>query len=330
MAGPQKKAKQTNGFFPDEETMQQLSVYDNVSHIRPKKAKRDFLTLGKVVAPLARSREDFQDVKERKLPERERVERKVPRPNENIIRTWTCERCDLPTDGETLHGWLRNPRGDLVACPKCSPPVRAAQNRLKVGGYIADLVGQRVFLDKTNLPVNAERYSFTDYPGDQAYIDVVQRFVRGEVRYLLLTGGTGVGKTGLAISAVHELSTQGKQVLFITMGQYLDLLDNNTDYRAVNNHIREILHGVEILVLDELGVGEKEEISETQQIIELRYSLGLRTLITSNMTVDGLAAFWYNRRYEASNFQPGMRPVSRLKGWYRSVEMVGRDLRVEE
>lgn len=296
-----------------------------------------FTKVGKISAHLAKSRKAFANVPSRQIDDPEKPIYVLPEIAPPTSDEYTCEHCGQSvSESGNYHGWFRGPDGQPVECPVCSKPVIRARNRRKADTYLRALVHDGALLDTVNLPVDAHLCSLAKYPGKQEYIGLIQEFIDGDATELFFTGLTGRGKTGLAISAVHEIWKQRKQVLFMPMERYLDLLKENFRDGAQPNHIKQILTSVEYLVIDDIGAGVLSEAStgfavkETQDLIEARHAAGLHTLITSNLTVDGLGAYWYMAKYERAGFQPSARIVSRLKGWYRVVEIKGNDLRIEE
>jgi DNA replication protein DnaC len=296
-----------------------------------------FMKVGKISSILTTSRNGLNRVPERAINDPEKVDCVLPQiqPRPNDI--YECEYCKKPVSvQQNFHGWFRNPDGRAEACPKCSKPVIRARNRRKVHTQLKALVHNGTLLDMQNLPDNADAYSLAEYPGKKQYVEVVQRFVDGNTQELFLTGKTGRGKSGLSISAVHALHLQGKLVLFMAMEQYLDLLRENMGPGAQQNHIKSIMTSVDVAIIDDMGAGVLSDnstgfaVKETQDLVEARHTAGLQTLISSNLTVDGLGGYWYLAKYERAGFQPSDRIVSRLKGWYRIVEIVGSDLRLGE
>lgn len=245
---------------------------------------------------------------------------------------WICATCRMETDGKTYHGYRRSPRGKIEACPECSPVVKRLNRRKNIDKYISEMVRNGKFCNGQNLSIEAPRLTLDRYPalGDQTAKTSVQDFINGDFNEILLTGSVGRGKTGLAIAAVNELQSTGIQVLFLPINHYIKLLQESfrSEYES---HVRDIANGVEVLVADDLGTERITEsgfsVEELQSLIDERHSRGLRTLITTNMSIPGLTAYWYMERYAKTGFQPGERLASRLEGWYKLVNVAGPDLR---
>lgn len=303
----------------------------------PERSGNGFTRIGKVSRNLTGNRHNFTQIPERKVNDSEKPEYILPDLPVRQSDVYTCEHCHMTVSvSQGMHGWFRGPDGQPVECPTCSKPVIRARNRRKAHTQLKALVHNGILLDMLNLPENADTLSLTEYPGDRQYVEVIEDFVSGNTKDLFLTGKTGRGKSGLSISAAHALYLQGKQVLFMPMEQYLDLLRENMGPGAQQNHIKNIMKNVDVAIIDDMGAGMLSDnstgfaVKETQDLIEARHAAGLQTLISSNLTVDGLGAYWYMAKYERAGFQPSARIVSRLKGWYRIVEVVGPDLRLGE
>ena len=252
-------------------------------------------------------------------------------------KSWICTSCHQEVDGTENHGWFRNAQtGQPEPCRTCSGPVIRARNSRRAEKLIRTGVGKYVFSDQYNLPIEGEDLCFEDFPGDQTALARVKQFVAGGMAELFLYGDTGRGKTGLGISAVHELVKAGKQVLFMTLPHYIHWLrqDNLTQDPATKIQMKEIGAKVETLVLDELGLESPTlaNVRDIQELLEFRHSAGLHTLLISNMSPEGLEQYWYQPDLARTGFQPSARIASRIgkvngKGWYMKCQIGGEDLR---
>ncbi|MBO0794128.1 MAG: ATP-binding protein [Ktedonobacteraceae bacterium] len=244
-----------------------------------------------------------------------------------------CPRCHYMVDDEN-HGYLHNPHTmKEIPCPVCSPPVRRARGRRKADRLIKALVQNCVFSDEQNLPLEAPKWTMGSYPthGDKEAKKIVQDFIRDRIKELFLYGEPGVGKTGLAIAASQALAKQGTQTLFMPILTYVGLLREDQESRfdhTAKTHIKEICQLVEVLIIDDLGleIPTRTTIREIQELVETRHAAGQRTLITSNMSISDLKAYWELKDVQGG-FQPGSRIASRLSGWYKSYCFDGPDLR---
>jgi DNA replication protein DnaC len=105
-------------------------------------------------------------------------------------------------------------------------------------------------------------------------------------RWLVLMGGTGVGKTHLAAAIAHERLEARSSVFFAVVPDLLDHLRAAFAPSAEMpyNEMFETVREVEILVLDDLG-SENSTAWATEklfQIINHRYNYRMPTVITTN------------------------------------------------
>jgi DNA replication protein DnaC len=260
--------------------------------------------------------------------------------------THKCPDCGYMVNQTDTHGYKRSEREHSydvkeMPCPTCSPAVKRFQNAKKARKYVQDLVHEHIFTDVCNLPDDADGWTFNEFEylngADTNARDKMLQFVDGDIKNIFEHGDTGVCKTGLAVAALHELKARGVDCLMLPMKQYLDLLREESGKSKRGepvSHIKQIARGVEVLLIDDLGVERITEtgfaVEETQGLIEDRHSMGLRTIITSNMSLKGLKAYWRMDKYKEYGFQPGDRIVSRIAGWYKVVEVTGVDQRIGE
>lgn len=333
-----------------------LNVQSHIERLREEKAQqKQAEEISHPVTPakkiLTFDREAFQrqlqessERRRRREPEYDGPMSPPPRPEAKY--THSCPDCGYQVNTTDTHGYKRAEKPNsydvhAVPCPTCSPVVKRHQNAKKAKQWIQDLVHERFFTDVCNLPDDASACTFAEFQylteADTTARDAVVKFVGGETKELLLWGETGRCKTGLAISAIHELKAQGVSCLMLPMKQYLDLLreDNARSKKGEpSTHIRQIARGVEVLLIDDLGVDRITDsgfaVEETQGLIEDRHTMGLRTIITTNMSLTGLEHYWHMEKYNSYGFQPGARIVSRLKGWYKVVNVTGIDQRTGE
>lgn len=255
------------------------------------------------------------------------------------VKQWICEICHFTCDDNGNHGWFKDIQGKAVPCSACTPLSNRGIYRRKAAKLIQQLVQDCKLLNAQNLPEDAGGLTLDRYPkqGDKKALAIVKRFVSGGFKELFLTSDVGRGKSGLAIAAAHEMTKQGEQVLYMPMKLYIELVQENFNKdeagrQVPNNHIKDVCKLVDVLIIDDLGTERVTDsgfvVEETQELVEARHAAGLRTLITTNYTLEGLASYWYMPRYERMGFQPGARLVSRIGGWYEKHTFSGPDLRL--
>ncbi len=303
---------------------------DNVTPFRKLKTSDSGMThSGQALNSLIGSREAVV----KKMQEVAEQDYRVPPMPPVQVKQWVCEICHFTCDDNGNHGWFKDIQGKAVPCSACTPLSNRGIYRRKAAKLISQLVQDCKLLNAQNLPEEASILTLDRYPkqGDKKALAIVKRFVSNGFKELFLTGDVGRGKSGLAIAAVNELVKQGEQVLYMPMKQYIGLLQENFNDQP-DNHIKDICKLVDVLILDDMGTERVTDsgfvVEETQELIEARHAAGLRTLITTNYSLEGLAAYWYMPRYERMGFQPGARLVSRIGGWYEKHTLTGPDLRL--
>lgn len=147
------------------------------------------------------------------------------------------------------------------------------------------------------------------------------RFNDTRVKFILLTGQSGVGKTSLAYAITNALVKKGVSVCFLTAFEFCNLMlrYHTTDVAKRSDYMDFILD-CDMLIVDDLGT-EPMLKSVTREylynVVDTRLSNGKKTMITSNLNLEELML-----RY-------GERTVSRMtnKSYSVALELLGDDLR---
>lgn len=129
--------------------------------------------------------------------------------------------------------------------------------------------------------------SLEEAEGLTAAVQAVGAVVEGEVDQAVLIGEPGVGKTHLAVAALHACLDRGMTALYLNTARFLDELraSYEPDARDSFEHLMLPALTWDLVVLDDLA-GERgtdwarEKLFE---IIDTRYSKGLRTIACSNV-----------------------------------------------
>ena len=149
---------------------------------------------------------------------------------------------------------------------------------------------------------------------------------------LLYTGGSGTGKTHLAIATLRSLTEAGVSTLAIRTSDLLSRLrDSYNDVSGERQ--RELLDrftGVDVLLIDDLDKSKPTEwtLEKLFYILDVRMSKSRPTFVTSNCTDRELVQ---NLTPERSGDDKTARAiVSRLKSGCKWVQMNGSDYRARD
>lgn len=147
------------------------------------------------------------------------------------------------------------------------------------------------------------------------------RFSDTRVKFILLTGQSGVGKTTLAYAVANALLEKGVSVCFVTAFEFNNLmLRYHTTNVSARSQYMDFLLDCDMLIIDDLGT-EPVLKSVTKEylynVVDTRLVNGKKTMVTSNLNLEELMA-----RY-------GERTVSRMtnKTYSLTKELLGDDLR---
>ncbi len=136
---------------------------------------------------------------------------------------------------------------------------------------------------------------------------------------ILMLGKTGLGKTHLSLAIASEVLKKGYSVLYDSALNYLRKIEREHFGRDSGDvDTLEMLISADLLILDDLGAEFDNQfyISTMYNIINTRMTKGLPTIISTNLTYEGI-----QKKYED-------RIVSRLFAAYTCLEFVGVDVRL--
>lgn len=149
------------------------------------------------------------------------------------------------------------------------------------------------------------------------------KFGRFGIRNLLLTGGTGLGKTYLSACIAREVSEQGHSVVYDTAVHVFQTFDDEKFARDpdAKQEAKEALRRYlecDLVILDDLG---SETTTQPVQsylytLVNTRLIRNLATVISTNLGPADL-----QERYAPQT-------VSRLEGEYQSLHFYGQDIRI--
>lgn len=227
-----------------------------------------------------------------------------------------CLRC-----GDT--GWVD---GAMCACLK----ELCAREQIRVLTALLNLTDEQDF-DRLRLDV----YSDQPWNGDRSPRENMRRvaavcegyarqFPNYPLKNLLLSGGTGLGKTFLSGCVAREVSNRGYSVVYDTAGGVFGEFDASRFGRdpmardQARGSIRRYL-GCDLLILDDLGTEQTlpSVQSALYELVNGRIQSGRHTIISTNLSAQDIGA-----RY-------GAQLGSRIEGLYRELTFYGEDLRLK-
>ena len=209
----------------------------------------------------------------------------------------------------TLDEWLQVLQDNIVSCEDC---IARLDEQITEAAGIDKIKGR--FANRT---FNTFRKDLQPKAYDTS-VAVANAIVDGEPTNLFLTGGTGTGKTHLAVALTHYVADRGIAVKF---GNITDLLHGiKQSFQGDSDEIDNIKNAP-VLVIDDLGKEtDTAWVTETiYTIINYRYENMLPTVVTTNLSMKELQ----KRLGEAT--------ISRLKEMCKDtyVNMDGEDYRLE-
>ena len=140
-----------------------------------------------------------------------------------------------------------------------------------------------------------------------------------DARNLLLSGGTGLGKTHLSLAIAREVINKGYQVLYNSAQNFLSSVQQETFGKVPPGALENLL-SCDLLIIDDLGVefSTQFSISAIYNIINTRSINKRRTIINTNLSLEEV-----EEKY-------GERIFSRLVGCYDWLRFVGKDIRIQK
>ena len=230
---------------------------------------------------------------------------------------------------------------DVPACPLCGDTGWAegrmcrclrqlcAQEQIKRLTRLMNLTPEQSF-DQIRLDV----YSDLPWQGEERspreqmkrIVQVCEGFARQfpdyPLKYLLLSGGTGLGKTFLSGCIAREVSRRGYSVVYETAIDLFSAFETRRftrdaeQERQAREDTRRYLR-CDLLILDDLGSEMTGPMAQQAlyEVVNSRIQAGRHTIISTNLSLDQIA-----HRYAAQT-------VSRIGGLFRELTFYGEDIR---
>lgn len=237
-------------------------------------------------------------------------------------------------------GYTETALDDVPACPLCGDTgwtgtemcsclkELCTQEQLKALTALLNLTDEQSF-DRLRLDV----YSDQPWEGGRSPRENMRRvaavcegyarqFPDYPLKNLLLSGGTGLGKTFLSGCIAREVSRRGCSVVYDTAINLFSAFETRKfsrdmeEERQARGDTRRYI-GCDLLILDDLGSELTTPLvqSALYEVINSRLQAGRRTIISTNLSMEDIAA----------RYTPQI--VSRIGGLYRELTFYGEDLR---
>ena len=217
-------------------------------------------------------------------------------------------------------------------CPDCSDTgyvgsrmCSCFKRALVLAGYESSGIG--ALIKKQNF----SNFVFDYYADDQrtlelmrANYEIMRRYAEafgdGECRNLLLMGGTGLGKTHLSSAVAKVIIERGYDVLYESAPNIFSHFEQERFVKEGEERVSDRYFGAELLIIDDLGTETVTQYSVSclYNLINTRINKGLSTIISTNLTPEGLFSKYTDRI------------TSRLIGEYRTLRFVGKDIRLQK
>lgn len=139
---------------------------------------------------------------------------------------------------------------------------------------------------------------------------------------IIMTGGTGLGKTHLALAIANEVIKNGNGVIYISSPDMVSALEEYQFGRETSGFeiTPQILSDCDLLIIDDLGTEFLTSFSKgaVYNVFNSRISRGKPTIINTNLTIAEMEKNYTDRF------------VSRVTGYCRRLHFEGSDIRIQK
>ena len=138
---------------------------------------------------------------------------------------------------------------------------------------------------------------------------------------LLITGGTGLGKTFLSNCIARELIENSYSVIYFTASEFFELCAQHTFGQTSRADLMDFqLTSCDLLIIDDLGTELQNSFTNSQLFIYIndRILKKKSTLISTNLSLSDLRTIY------------GERIFSRINSSYTTIRLAGDDIREQK
>ncbi|HCR44507.1 MAG TPA: ATP-binding protein [Ruminococcaceae bacterium] len=137
---------------------------------------------------------------------------------------------------------------------------------------------------------------------------------------IIMTGGTGLGKTHLSLAIANEAIKKGFGVIYCSVSTITAKLENEHFGRGTDEATLNLLNGCDLLILDDLGTEFSSQFSSAAiyGIVNTRLLVKKPTIISTNLTTREMVRL-YSERF-----------ASRIIGSYKRLVFAGKDVRQQK
>jgi DNA replication protein DnaC len=199
-----------------------------------------------------------------------------------------------------------------MGCPSCSKQAQAEKSQAEAARGVAE--AQRRLessLNQAGIPLRYRRKTFESFvvenDAQERALCVAMEFAgnfdkhRRSGTVIIFSGVPGTGKSHLAI-AIAQAVMAGHTALYTSAIDAVRMIRNTwrRDSERTETQVLDMLAGVDLLVLDEVGVqyGTEAEQVNLFDIIDKRYRALMPTILLTNQGKAGLKSFLGDRSFD--------------------------------
>lgn len=233
------------------------------------------------------------------------------------------------------HGLAEKDLEPQYGCPKCRDTGYVDGRMCSCFKELLKAEAYRRLNEATPLALSTFRDFSLDYysdapqegrPSDREIMADTLRFCENYAMHfsadspnLILTGGTGLGKTHLSLAVANEAIQRGFGVVYSSAGSLISRLENE-HFGRERGDTPQALQSCDLLIIDDLGTECRSAFSASAvyNTVNTRLLEQKPTIISTNLSTREMVEY-YSERF-----------ASRIIGSYRRLVFVGKDVRQQK